>query len=142
MFGRMAEHIKSGVALVIGGDEVPRSHGRVGEGEHVADGGVVGIPLGPVTPVFGVDFVLFIRGVLARAEAHELFVFRNLQPIFDYDGAMIDELPLKVVDFVVGPFPFVRVAETLNALDQNAAIPGAIKNSDEAIPGDLPPESP
>jgi len=52
----------------------------VGEGEHVADGGLVSTPLAAVAPVLGVDFVALVFGVLAVPEAAQLLLLADVEP--------------------------------------------------------------
>ena len=76
LFAGGLENFESGEAFVVGGHEVPRCGGAVGQGEHVADGGLVRGPLAAVAPVLGVDLVLLVVGLLPEAEAPQLFRLR------------------------------------------------------------------
>ena len=54
----------------------------------------------------------------------------------------LDELVLEVVDLVVGAPPLVLLREALDALDQHAAVPGAVEDQDLAVARQVPPEAP
>ena len=66
----------------------------------------------------------------------------DVQPEFEQDRAKIDQLALEIVDFAVGAFPFVLLAETLDPFDHDAPVPGTVENGDLAGLGQPPPEAP
>src|SRR5271165_2702788 len=67
------------------------------------------------------------------AKSAQLFVSGNVQEQLYKPRAIGDQHALEVVDFVVGPVPFDKRSEALDALNQDAAVPGAVENDDLAM---------
>ena len=136
------KNFEAGESFVIGGDEMPRCVGAVGQREHVADGDLVGAPLSAVAPVLIVNFMAFVGGGFAMAEAAELLLGGEMEPEFEYDDAVVRQLGFEFIEFVVGAPPFRGSAETLDPLDEHATVPGSIVDGDAAGSGHMAPESP
>ena len=61
----------------------------------------------------------------------------------DDTHAVVGELALELVDLAIGPLPGILAAKALDALDQHAAVPGAVEDRPVARrrqPGPEPPE--
>ena len=108
-----------------------RVFGR-GIAEHVVDGSLVELPLFAVSPVLGGDFPLLFGRALSGAEALQLFLLTDMNPEFHQQSAALLQIGLKVVDFPVGAPPVRLAAEALNPLDEDATVPGAVKNRNVA----------
>ena len=108
-----------------------RGFGR-GVAEHIVDRGLVERPLFAVPPVLGGDFPLLFGRALSGAEALQLFVLADVDPEFDHEGAARCEVGLKVIDFPVGALPIRLTAKALNPLDENAPVPGPVKDGNVA----------
>ena len=102
---------------------MPRGMRLPGESQHIAHRNFVLVPLAPVAPVLGVDLVPFVFGLLADPESAQLLLLADVQPKFDHDRAVLDELMLKHVEFAVSPSPFIFPRKPFQPLDQHAAIP-------------------
>ena len=66
----------------------------------------------------------------------------DLQPELHQHRAEVGELPLELVDLVVGPLPVGLAAKSFHPLDQHAAVPGAVEDRDMPGLGNAPPETP
>ena len=55
-----------------------------------------------------------------------------MNPEFHQQSAALLQIGLKVVDFPVGAPPVRLAAEALNPLDEDATVPGAVKNRNVA----------
>src|SRR5439155_20939386 len=110
--------------------------------DHVADGGLVGVPLLAVAPVLGGDLEALEAGLLAQLEAGKLLFFANRQVELGEDDLVLDKLILEVVDLGVGAPPVGLAAEALDALDQHAPVPGAVEDGDPTAAWQVPPEAP
>src|SRR3954469_5061840 len=65
-------HLDAGEEFILGLDHRPRRDLGAGAIDHVADGALVGVPLGAVAPVFFGDLEALPRDLLALLEAPEL----------------------------------------------------------------------
>src|SRR5436190_11787171 len=69
--GERLEDFDAGEVLVVGLDQGPGGDLGAGAVDHVADGGLVGVPLLAVAPVLGGDLEALEAGLLPRLEASE-----------------------------------------------------------------------
>src|SRR5262249_50217060 len=104
--------------------------------------GLVGLPLGAVAPVLLGELVLFVGRLLAIAKARQLLVGGDVQPELLHQAARLRQLLLEVVDLAVGALPLARAAETFDALDQHAPVPGSIVDADATFARQMAPEAP
>ena len=93
---------------------------------------LVVVPALAVAPVVRRDLEVLERRLLARVEARELLGLADLQPELADDRAAFGQLLLELVDLVVGALPVGDAAEAFDALDQHAAVPGAVEDRDAA----------
>ena len=100
--------------------------------EHIVDRGLVERPLFAVSPVLGGDFPLLFGRALSGAEALQLFVLADVDPEFDHKGAARCEVGFKVIDFPVGALPIRLAAKALNPLNEDAPVPGPVKDGNVA----------
>ena len=128
--------------LLFAGDEVPGGVVRARQGEHVPDGDLIGLPLAPVAPVLGVHLVALVEGGLAVAEAAQLLLLADVEPELEDDDPVLGQLALELVELAVGPPPFRLARKSLQALDEDPAVPGAVVDRDHPGPGHVPPEPP
>ena len=84
----------------------------------------------------------FVGRGLPITEAAQLLPVRDVQPIFQDDGAVVGELPLEIVNLGEGALPVLLVAKALDPLNEDAPIPRAIKHGGAAVARDVAPESP
>src|SRR5207302_789794 len=96
------EDLDAGPTLVVPLDEDPGGGLGAGLLEHLAGGGLVGVPAVAVAPVLVGDLVLLVGGRLAVLEPPELLVGGDRQPELHDDGAELDELLLEGVDLAEG----------------------------------------
>src|SRR5687768_15288861 len=128
-------------ALVVALDDRPGSRARRGLDEHVLDGLVVDVPLLAVAPVLVRELPGLERIRGARLEAAELLVLRDLDPELAHDRAVADQLALELVDFTIRALPLGLGAELLDALDEDASVPGAVEDAEPAARREPPPEA-
>ena len=83
-----------------------------------------------------------MRGILAGAEAAELFFLRDVDPDLEDDHAGLGQAGLEVVDLGVGAGPLGVLREALDAFDHHAAEPGTIEDREPAGRWHLVPEAP
>ena len=95
-----------------------------------------------VAPVFVGNFPVLVGIGFTGFEARELLVLGDEEEKFQQDGSVVHELALEFIDLAVGAFPGVLTAKTLHAFDEDAAIPGAIKNHDLPLRWKLVPKPP
>src|SRR3990172_3993994 len=74
------DHLDAGVVLVVRLDQGPRREGGRGTVDHVADRGLVLLPLLAVAPVFVGDLEALEGDFLAQLEAPELLLLADRQP--------------------------------------------------------------
>ena len=55
-----------------------------------------------------------------------------MDPEFDHEGAARCEVGFKVIDFPVGALPIRLAAKALNPLDEDAPVPGPVKDGNVA----------
>src|SRR5208283_400242 len=67
------------------------------------------------------------------AKPAQLFVRGDVQEQLYQPRVVGDQHALEVLDLVVGPAPFGRRGEALDALDHDAPVPGAVENDDLAV---------
>src|SRR5262245_46629424 len=85
---------------------------------------------------------MLVRGALTILEAAQLFLPVDVQPEFQHQDAVLREVLLEVVDFLVRPPPISLARQPLDALDQYATVPAAVKDCDFSLPRQLTPEPP
>jgi len=61
------------------------------------------------------------------AESPLLLVFGDVEPELHQEPAAVGQLPLELPDIVVGLLPLLLGGKVLDALDQHAAVPGAVE---------------
>ena len=76
-----------------------------------------------------VIFPAFRRIVFTRLKTPKLCFWGNVHPKLKQDGAPINHVALKLVDFLVCAAPLVSAGKTLYALNQHTAVPTAIINT-------------
>ena len=103
---------------------------------------MVGRALLAVAPVILGDLETLEFDLLARLEAPQLLLLADLQPELDHNRPVPLQLVLEVVDFGVATQPVRLGAIALDALDEHAAIPGAIENRHPANARNVPPKPP
>ena len=136
------EHLDSGEVLVVRFDERPRREVRARALDHLVHRARVVVPAFAVAPVLLGELPALERGPLTILEAAQLLVGRDVQPELHEHDAVIGELLLERVDLVVGALPLRWRRESLDALDQHAAVPAAVENRDHARARQMPPEAP
>src|SRR5690606_40253700 len=77
-----------------------------------------------------------------RLEALELNVLGDGEPKLEQQDVAFGQLLFELIDFFVGTLPFKRFGEFLDALDQDTAIPGAVKDGDMSACRQSTPETP
>ena len=65
-----------------------------------------------------------------------------MQPELGDEAAPLHQLRFEVIDLVVGALPFGGLRETLDALHQDAAVPGAVEDHDLPLGRHITPEAP
>src|SRR5262245_44578929 len=83
-----------------------------------------------------------MRIVEPRHHALLLFFPADMDHELDDAYAVVGQLTLELVDLAIGPLPGVLAAKTLDALDQHAAIPGAVEDRPVARRRQAVPETP
>src|SRR5204862_108405 len=83
-------------------------------------------PLRAIAPVLVRQLPALQRLAPATLEAPQLLLVRDVHPELDQDRALRGERALEADDLVVGPAPLLLGREALHALDQHAAVPGAV----------------
>ncbi len=73
------------------------------------------------------------RIVEPTSKSAQLFISGHVQKQLDEPRVLGDQHALEVIDLFVGPMPFGRLGEALDALDEDAAVPGAVENDDLAV---------
>ena len=136
------ENLDPRVALVFGFDQGPGRSLGAGARQHVVRRAFVQVPLLAVAEVFLGDLVKLPRLLLAVLEAPELLLAADVQPELDEDRAVVGQLFLEIVDFLVGAHPFSLAREALDALDQDSAVPAAIVDREAPEPRQVTPEAP
>ncbi len=113
----------AGEAFAVGFDDGPGRVAGAGQGEHIVEGGSIHVPFFPVAPVFLGDFPLLGSRVLSGGEAAQLLLLVDVQP--ELTSTAPKETICSSISLIsrVGPLPFVRTAESLDALDQHAPVP-------------------
>src|SRR5437764_976276 len=107
-----------------------------------ANRGGVRLPLLAVAPVLLGDLVLLVLDARTLLEAPQLLLRADVQPELGQAHAVAGQLPLELVDLGIGAAPFMRLGKTLDALDQHAAVPGAVVDRDVAAARNVAPEAP
>ena len=87
-------------------------------------------------------FPAFPRVFKAILETLVLFRLRHMHEEFDDGDAIVLLLRFEFVDFVVSALPVFFAAKALDAFDEHAAIPGAVKHIDFACTRQAFPEPP
>ena len=93
-------------------------------------------------PVVGRELPAFERIVLARAQAPKLLARADVQEELDEHGSLGGHHVLEGDDLVVGAVPLLALGEAVDALDQHAAVPGAIEDGHPAPAGERRHEAP
>jgi hypothetical protein len=114
----------------------------IGPVQHLLHGRLVLASLVAVAPVLRGQLPGLQRIALARLEPLELFFRRQVQPELDHDHALVGQRPLEVDDLPVGAPPLLLGGEPLDALDQDAAVPGPVQHCHAAPAGQHRPEPP
>src|SRR5258708_25018449 len=99
---------------------MPRRALRGSLEKHVLRGLHVLFPMPPVAPVLVADLPVLVRIGLTRLESRELLVLRDEEEKLDDDRAVIEQMPLELVDLAIRALPLRRRAESLDALDEHA----------------------
>eukprot|EP01026_Neomeris_dumetosa_P053038 TRINITY_DN472_c1_g1_i1.p3 TRINITY_DN472_c1_g1~~TRINITY_DN472_c1_g1_i1.p3 ORF type:complete len:193 (-),score=7.65 TRINITY_DN472_c1_g1_i1:40-618(-) len=128
--------------LVIGSNQCPGRHRCRRPVDHVAHCVRVVVPLLPVTPVLRRDFEALETGLLAVLESRQLLFLGDRQPELDHQHAIAVQLPLEIIDLLIGALPIADRAKFLHAFHQDTAIPGPGEDGEPPQPGDMPPEPP
>src|SRR5262249_14371679 len=110
--------------------------------DHVADRDLVGVPLLAVAPVLRRDLEALEAGRLALLEAAELLLLGHREPELADDEAVARQVLLEVVDLRVGAHPVGLAGEALEALEEDAAVQGAVEEGEAAAPRHVAPEAP
>src|SRR3990170_6267038 len=118
------------VELVVRLDDRPRRKVGAGLEEHVFRGALVIFPLAPVAPVLLGDLPLLVVCVLTFLEAAQLLLLADVHPELEDDRAGFQQLALELIDLAVGALPRSLGTIPLDALDQHAPIPRAVKDGD------------
>src|ERR1019366_9688901 len=101
----------------------------------------VDAPLLAVAPILVGELPGFVADGLALFETAELLFAGNVDPELGEDGPEISHLSLEGVDLFVGALPGVFGSEAFHALNQHAAVPGAVEDGDLAALGKAAPET-
>ena len=100
------------------------------------------LALGDVAEILQPDLVVLMRVVEPRDHAPLLLLRADMDQELDDAHAVVGELALELVDLAIGPLPGVLAAKTLDALDQHAAVPGAVEDRPVARRRQAVPEAP
>src|SRR5208337_509163 len=100
---------------------------------HILDRRLVLLPTGAIAEILVGQLPALQRVGEPAAKPAQLFVGGDVHEQLDEPRVVGDQYALEVVDLVVGPAPFVGRGEALYALDQDAAVPGAVENDDLAV---------
>src|SRR5450759_3611697 len=136
-----AHHLDAPVPLVVILDNGPRRAERACPEQHLFHRSLILVPLVAVAPVFGGQLPAFVRGDLALLEAAQLLIFADVNPELEHNRSEIHQLPLELVDLPVGALPGNLVAETLDPLHHDTAVPTAVEDRDLAAFRQAPPEA-
>ncbi len=131
------EHRYAAELLAVGGDDVPRRPGRLGALEHVLDGRAVLVPALAVAPVLVGQLPALERILLALAEATQLLLGRDVHPDLHDDDALEVQRALELDDLGVRALPLLGRRESLDALDEHAAVPAAVEHGHAAVPREV-----
>ena len=96
--------------------------------DHFVDGFFVGWPFFSIAPVLICDLVSFVRYFQTFLKPFHLLFWTDVDPELAENRALAEQLFLKGIDFLVGPFPFLWFGKFLDAFHQNPSIPGAIED--------------
>src|SRR5581483_2041853 len=97
--------------------------------ERILIGCLVVLPVGSLLPVAGRDLPGFVRVPLARQQTLLLFIKTDVEEEFKYDGAVIGEQLLEVVDLVITPTPDLLRHKIMDARNQHIFIVRTIENA-------------
>ena len=81
--------------------------------DHFVDGFFVGWPFFSIAPVLICDLVSFIRYFQTFLKPFHLLFRTNVDPELAENRALAEQLFLKGIDFLVGPFPFLWFGKSL-----------------------------
>src|SRR5258706_4095899 len=109
--------------LVVAFDERPRRQTSARPLHHVIHRALIVGPLRAVAPVFVRELPSLVSRLLARLEAAQLLVLRDVDPVVHHDDPVVDKLLLELSDLGVGAPPFPLGPDPLNPLHQDAAVP-------------------
>src|SRR5829696_3999698 len=129
-------------ALGVARDEVPWRALDVGARQHVVDRADILGPAAAVAPVLVGDLPHLQRVLLASAEAPQLLRLGDVQEELDEDHPVGGEHALEVLDLVVRAAPLLLGRVALYALDEHAAVPGAVEDRQAAPARQRRPEPP
>src|SRR5258708_3101246 len=142
LVGEDLQALQPRVHLFIAGDDVPRRVIGVRALQHVVVRLEILLALGDVAEILESDLVLLVRLVQPIDHPALLLVRADMDEELDDMHAIVDELTLKLVDLAIGAFPFRLAAKTLDTLDEDAAIPGAVEDNPAAACRQALPETP
>ena len=123
------------MALLLSVDQHPWRGVDVGLLEHIVHRVHVEVPGLAVAPVVGGQLVALERVRAPLLEAAQLLLPGDVQPELDDDGAPVVVEALELADLAVGPLPVGARCQALDALDEHAAVPGAVEDGDAPAPG-------
>src|SRR5262245_6836675 len=95
-----------------------------------------------IRPILRIDLEALELVLVALLETAQLLGLAHLQPELRDDQVVLEQLALELADLVVSAPPSGGRRETAHALDQHAAIPGAIEDRDVTARRHVPPEAP
>src|SRR4051794_3511745 len=136
------EHGDPRVALLFGGHQVPGRQLVVGAGEHLLGGAVVVAVAGPVAPILLRQLPALERVVLAAAEPGQLLLVADVQPELHQDASLDHQGTFESDDHLVGAPPLLLGGESLDPLDEHAAVPAAVEDAHPAETGHGAVEAP
>src|SRR6185437_11598050 len=136
------QNLDASEAFVIGFYQRPGGDFSTCAVHHIADSTLVILPFFAIVPVFGRDLEALEIRILPCLKSFQLLVLGDGQPELAEDEAVVHHLRFKIIDFRIAAHPVGFGTQSLDALDQHAAIPGAVEDREAPAAGNVPPESP
>src|SRR3546814_10887192 len=128
--------------LVVAVDHLPRRPARVGLPEHLVHRGQIVGPLRAVAIILGSRLPALPRIVEPVGKTYVLFRLRDVNEQLDQIGPATGQLRLILVDLVIALAPLGLACESLDPLDEHAAVPAAVKDRNFARSRQPLPEAP
>src|SRR5262245_57441386 len=129
---QMADAIEARAPLVVRGDDIPGRELRVCGLEHQVARPRVLEPFAPRAQVRRAQLPLAQRIFDAGLEAALLLLIAHLQPVFDEQDALVDDVQLKLGADLKEATVFLLGAEAHHVLDAGPVVPAAVEDHDLA----------